>query len=57
MVPGVEFVHVVAFFEVARAELEGGGALEVVVGVVGTVGGEVWGGYVGGDVLDCGEVG
>lgn len=57
VVPGVEFVDVVAFFQVARAELEGVGAFEVVAWVVGAVGGLVRGVDVRGDVLDCGEVG
>ena len=57
VVPGVEFVDVVADFEVAGAELEGGRAFEVVGGGVGAVGGEVRGSDVRGDVLDCGEGG
>ena len=51
VVPGVEFEDVVAFFEVALAELEGVGAFGVVGGVVGAV----WWGVCalggGGDVL------
>lgn len=57
VVPGVEFVDFVAFFEVARAELEGVGAFQVVAWVVRAVGGLLRGVDVRGDVLDCGEVG
>lgn len=43
MVPGVEFEDVVVLEEVPRAELERVGSFEVVGGVVGAVGGELWG--------------
>lgn len=56
VVPCVPGVDVVCFLEVARAELEGGGALEGVGGRSCTGGrGDSWRGGVGGDILDFGE--